>query len=133
MGSDDAVETVAHAFTAFNRRDLPGLLALCHADIEWVPMRETVEGRVYRGSDGVREAMAEVDYEFEELQNDPRRWTEVGGRIVVVGRFVAKERRSGLRIDNPVAWLCEVRDGLVAYVRAFPSEEAALEALNERQ
>jgi ketosteroid isomerase-like protein len=129
----ESVDLVSRAFGAFNRRDEAELLYLCHPDIEWIPMRPSLQGRVYRGHDGVREALADVGTEFEELRNDPRRWLEVGERIVVAGRIVAKERLGGLRIDIPGAWLCEVREGKVAYVRAFPGEEAALSAAQERE
>jgi ketosteroid isomerase-like protein len=129
----ESVDLVSRAFGAFNRRDEAELLSLCHPDIEWIPMRPSLQGRVYRGHDGVREALADVGTEFEEVRNDPRRWLEVGERIVVAGRIVAKERLGGLRIDIPGAWLCEVREGKVAYVRAFPDEEAALSAAQERE
>jgi ketosteroid isomerase-like protein len=129
----ESVDLVSRAFGAFNRRDEAELLNLCHPDIEWIPMRPSLQGRVYRGHDGVREALADVGTEFEEVRNDPRRWLEVGERIVVAGRIVAKERLGGLRIDIPGAWLCEVREGKVAYVRAFPDEEAALSAAQERE
>jgi ketosteroid isomerase-like protein len=131
--TSESVELVSRAFSAFNRRDEAELLSLCHADIEWIPMRSSAQGRVYRGHDGVREALADVGTEFEELRNDPRRWLDLGERVVVAGRLVAKERRGGLRIDIPAAWLCEVREGKVAYLRAFPDEEPALSAARERE
>ncbi len=129
--TEEAVETITLAFAAFNRRDVAALIAVCDPEVEWIPMRPTAAGIVYRGHDGVRRALEDVAQEFDELQNYPRRWTELGDRIVVAGRFVAKERRSGLRIDNPGAWLCEMRGGLVARVRAFASEESALRVARE--
>jgi ketosteroid isomerase-like protein len=131
--TSEPVRIVSRAFDAFNRRDEAALLESCHPDIEWIPMRESVHGRVYRGHDGVRDAIVDVSAEFEELRNDPRRWIELGHRIVVVGRIVAKERRGGLRVDIPGAWLCELRDGKVAYLRAFQDEESAAEAARARE
>ena len=129
----ESVELVSRAFSAFNRRDEAELLSLCHPDIEWIPMRSSAQGLVYRGHDGVREALADVGSEFEELRNDPRRWIDLGERVVVAGRLVAKERRGGLRIDVPGAWLCELREGKVAYLRAFGDEDAALSVARERE
>ena len=129
----ESIELVSRAFSAFNRRDEVELLSLCHPDIEWIPMRSSAQGRVYRGHDGVREALADVGTEFEELRNDPRRWIDLGERVVVAGRLVAKERRGGLRIDVPGAWLCELREGKVAYLRAFGDEDAALSVARERE
>jgi len=128
----EARETVGRAFTAFNRRDLPALLAACDAEIEWIPMRASVAGAGYRGHEGVARALGDVQREFEELQIDPRHWAEAGERIVISGRFVAKERATGLRMDSPGAWLCELRGTLVTRLEAFPSEEAALEAARAR-
>ena len=131
--SGDAADLIARAFSAFNRRDENALLALCHPDIEWIPMRASLEGKVYRGLDGVRQALTDVAAEFEELRNDPRHFTEIGERVVISGRLVAIERAGGLRVDIPGAWLAEMRDGKVSYVRAFPDEDAATEAARERE
>jgi ketosteroid isomerase-like protein len=131
--SEENIALVVKAFAAFSRRDEQALLALCHADIEWIPMRASLEGKTYHGHDGIREALADIGTEFEELRNDPRHWVDLGDRVVVSGRIVAKERRGGLRIDIPGAWLCEIRDGLAAYVRAFPDEASAVEAAQNRE
>ena len=131
--SEEIVELIGRAFSAFNRRDANALLAVCHPDIEWIPMRASLDGKAYRGLDGVRDALADVAAEFEELRNDPRRFVEMGDRVVIAGRIVAKERAGGLRVDIPGAWLAEMRDGKVVYVRAFPDEEAAVEAAHERE
>ena len=132
--TSESMRVVERAFSAFNRRDEPALLALCHPDIEWVPMRASIHGRVYRGHEGIRAALADIGAEFEELRNDPRRWTDQpGDRVLVSGRIVAKERAGGLRVDIPGAWLGEIRDGKLAYMRAFPNEESALQAARERE
>jgi ketosteroid isomerase-like protein len=130
--SADNVELVRQAFGAFNTRDEQELLRFCHPDIEWIPMRASLEGRGYRGHEGIQQALADVGTEFEELRNDPRNWIDLGDQVVVSGRIVAKERLGGLRIDIPGAWLCEIRDGLVYYLRAFPNEESAVEAARGR-
>jgi len=131
--SAESVAVVSDAFSAFNRRDEQALLAICHPEIDWIPMRASLEGKAYHGHDGVREALAEVGTEFEELRNDPRHWIDLEDRVVVSGRIVAKERRGGLRMDIPGAWLCKLRDGLVAEMRAFPDEESALQVARERE
>ena len=131
--SDDVEDLIGRAFSALNRRDEASLLAVCHPDIEWIPMRASLHGKVYRGLDGVREALADVAAEFEELRNDPRHYTELGRHVVITGRIVAIERDGGLRVDIPGAWLAEMREGKVAYVRAFSDEESAMKAARERE
>jgi ketosteroid isomerase-like protein len=128
--SDGALDTIARAFAALNRRDLGALLATCHPEIEWRPLRAGVGP--YHGHDGIRQALDDVHAEFDELHNEPRRWTDLGDRVLVAGRLVAKERATGLRVDFPGAWIVDVRDGLVVRVEAFASEDAAAEASRAR-
>lgn len=127
---DPALELVRRAFAALNRRDDLALLATCHRDIEWRPMRR--EGMLYRGHAGVREALSDVEEEFEHLHNDPREVSMVGDAVVVVGRLVAKERSSGVRIDRSAAWVCVIRDRLVGEMIAFPDGASAHAAAHRR-
>ena len=128
---EESRETIARAFAALNRRDLAGLVAVSHPEIEWRPLRAGVGP--YHGHDGIRQALEDVHGEFDELHNEPRRWTDLGARTVVAGRLVAKERATGLRVDNPGAWVIDLRDGLIVRVEAFASEDAALAAARARE
>lgn len=125
--TEDLPETIARGFAALNRRDLGALVALSHPEIEWRPLRAGVGP--YVGHEGIRRALEDVQREFDELHNEPRRWTGLDGdRYLVAGRLVAKERATGLRVDNPGAWILELRDGLIFRVDAFASEDAARRA-----
>jgi ketosteroid isomerase-like protein len=126
--SEQSLDLVRRAFAAFNRRDVDAVTEVCHPEIEWRPMRESRAGIVYSGHEGVRRALADIDTEFEEVRNDPREMYAVGDAVVVVGRLLAKERASGVRVDRPAAWLCEVRDGLVVRMTAFPDGDSAMAA-----
>jgi ketosteroid isomerase-like protein len=126
--SEQSLDLVRRAFAAFNRRHVEGLVELCHPEIEWRPMRASRAGTVFSGRDGVRRALAEIDDEFEEVRNDPRELLAVGDAVVVLGRLLAKERATGVRLDRPAGWLCAVRDGQVIGMTAFPDGESALAA-----
>ena len=93
-------------------------------------MRASVHGRVYRGLDGLRQALTDVGGEFEELER-PAALGRSGRPRRRLRRIVAKERAGGLRVDIPGAWLGEVRDGKIVYMRAFPNKEAP-QAARER-
>ena len=127
-----AHDLIQRAFAAFSRRDVDGMAEFCHPEIEWRPMRASKAGTVYRGHEGVRRAIADVAREFEELRNVPRRIEEVGNCIVVIGRLVARERSTGVRIDRPAAWLIGVREGQVASMQAFPDGDSAIAAARKR-
>lgn len=126
--SERSLDLVRRAFAAFNRHSVEGVLEVCHPEIEWRPMRASRAGIVYEGHEGVRRALADVDTEFEEVRNDPRELYAVGDAVVVVGRLLAKERATGVRLDRPAGWLCEIRDDLVIRMTAFPDGESAMAA-----
>lgn len=55
------VETIGRAWVdAFNRRDADGLIALSSSDIEWHPTLLVGSRRVYRGHDGLRRWIADL-------------------------------------------------------------------------
>lgn len=130
--ADPAVELLRRGFAAFNRSDLDAILEFCHPDIEWRPMRASKAGTVYRGHEGVRQALVDVSAEFEEVRNDPREFIPIGDAVVVTGRLVAKERATGVRIDRSAAWVCELRDQRLIHMQAFPDGASAEAAARER-
>ena len=130
--ADPAVDVLQRGFAAFNRNDLDAVLEFCHPEIEWRPMRRSRAGTVYRGHDGVRQAMADIAEEFEELRNDPRDFTVIGSAVVVSGRLVAKERATGVRVDRSAAWMCELKDDRLVHMQAFPDGPTAQAAARRR-
>lgn len=127
--SEAAIELVRSGFSAVNRGDVLALLELCHYEIEWVPMRPSRAGTVYRGHSGVSRAMDELRDEFEEIAHEARELTVVDDVVVVSGRLVAKERATGVRVDRPAGWLCTLHDGSIVRMQAFPDGESALAAV----
>src|SRR5262245_17439184 len=53
--SQENVEIVRRTYPAFNRGDIPEFLESVDLDVEWIPIMAALEGRVYRGHDGVRQ------------------------------------------------------------------------------
>ena len=123
--SERAVDLVRNGFSAVNRRDVLALLELCHEDVEWVPLRPSRAGTVFRGHSGVARAIEELRDEFEELTHEPRELTVLDDMVVVHGRLVAKERATGVRIDRAAGWLCTLRDDRLVRMQAFPDGESA--------
>lgn len=126
--SERVVELVRSGFSAVNRGDVLALLELCHAEIEWVPMRPSRAGTVYRGHSGVTRAMEDLRDEFEEIAHDPRELTVVEDMVAVSGRLVAKERATGVRVDRAAGWLCKMRGDSIVRMQAFPDGDSALAA-----
>jgi ketosteroid isomerase-like protein len=118
-----------HLMDTFNRRDLDALCEHLDPDIEWIPIMAALEGRVYRGHDGVRQWVedlaADWDY-FETFQDDFR---QMGDRLLVFGRWRARARTSGVELDGEQAtWMMDVANGKVTRLQTFTDREEALRA-----
>jgi ketosteroid isomerase-like protein len=53
------------------------------------------------------------------------------GVVLVVGRFRGRGA-SGVEVDTPAAWACEVEQGKIMRLRFYADESAALQALDIR-
>jgi ketosteroid isomerase-like protein len=51
------------------------------------------------------------------------------GRVLVLGRFHARGRASGVEVESPAAWVSEVRGGKIFRVRIYADEPSALASL----
>jgi ketosteroid isomerase-like protein len=103
---DPLVATTRELFEHFSRRDLPGLLALCADDVEFLPVTAMVaaDGEPYRGHDGITRYVADVARVWEELTVEPTEFHRVGDdTVVAIGRVYAWG--VGRVIDAPVGWL----------------------------
>jgi ketosteroid isomerase-like protein len=121
------IETIRGGLAALNRRDVESMLSTLHADVEMVPLRAVLEGTVYRGHDGLRAWLDDMAEDWDDFRIDSYEVTGVGeDRVLVVGRFHARGRSSGVMLDQPAAWVCEMAAGKVARIRFYADAEAAL-------
>ena len=125
--SQENVERVRQGFEAFNRRDTNGLLEKLDVDIEWVPVRSTLEGTVYRGHKGVLQNLAETFEDWEWVRMDPQDLRDLGDRIVVLGR-IAAQAKGGPATEVAAAWLIKLRDDKAIRVEFFLDQQQALDA-----
>jgi len=120
---DDVVSPVERLYERFNERDEAGIVALCDEQMEFFPVvtAEAV-GRdaPYRGAAGLHDYLLDVAKVWEELRLNPDRIACRGDTVLV------RSRELGIR-DVPVAWIWEVRDGLIVRGEVFPDPEQAVE------
>ena len=130
MESD--IDVVKAVFDAFAERDVEGVLARSHPDIEFSAVTGDHAGRIepYRGHDGLRQYFRDVSAVWDELRIVPGEFREDGDVILVTGRVSA---RSPARIvAGSTGWIWRVRDGLVTYARVYPSAADAMAAFEGR-
>jgi ketosteroid isomerase-like protein len=112
----DAIALVRRVFEAFARRDLEAVVALTDPEVElFAPTAALAnEGRCYRGHDGLARYLQDVERVWARLEVMPDKFREVGHHVVAVGR-VRAEARDGYQVENPVAWVWEIRDGKLCW------------------
>ena len=126
------MDVVRAVFEAFTERDVEGVLARAHTDIELRPVTGDLAGRTepYRGHDGLRQYFRDVAAVWDELRIVPGEFRQSGDTILVTGRVSA---RSPARIvAGSTGWIWRVRDGLVVYTRVYPSAAEAMAAFEGR-
>jgi ketosteroid isomerase-like protein len=105
-------------------------LSVCHPEIEWDMTRLMPEPRVYHGHDGVREFWRSWAGTWAGLEVAMEQAIDAGGEEVVVEiRNTGRGRGSGAAVELRFGQVWTVRDRQVVRLRAFPSLEAALEAV----
>jgi uncharacterized protein len=128
--SQENVEIVRRGFNAFTRGDTALFLELLDPDVEWIPLMATLESRVYRGHDGVRQWLEGLaaDWQFFEVHSEDFR--DLGDRVLVLGHWRARGRASGVEIENqPGTWLFDVKGGKTVRLQTYTDRAEALEAV----
>jgi ketosteroid isomerase-like protein len=131
--SQENVELARTAFEAFNRafnEGVPDLYDMLDPEIEWIPMTAILEGRTYRGHDGVREWIEDMKREWTSYETMPERFQDLGDdRVLALGTWRARGRGGDVLLDFPHAsWLLQYRKGKIVRVETFTDRTQALEA-----
>jgi hypothetical protein len=109
---------------AVNDRDLDTLLVLAHPDIECQPLKLTREG-VYKGHDGIARWIEARGIEPPGVEERIDRVARLSGeRVAAFGRVEV----DGSDV-SPYALVAVVRDGKVAKIRSYLSDEPTMERL----
>jgi ketosteroid isomerase-like protein len=120
MLGDAAQETVLELFTAFAARDAPAAIAVLHPDVEFYPQPTgELAGRrqPYRGHDGFRRYLEDVDRVWDEFEVDPADFRVAGAGVICFGHATGRPRGSAERRRVPVIWVFRLREGLVVFCR----------------
>jgi len=129
--SQENVDLARQVMDALGRRDLAAVIAFADPEIEWHSFFAEVgeEGGVYRGHDGTRQYMSDLDDAWEIVRADVDDVVGVGEVAVLVGRIHYRGKASGIETSTAVGWMLKFRHGRVVCFRAFREPEQALEAL----
>jgi ketosteroid isomerase-like protein len=125
--SKENVAVTRRAVDAFNRRDLDALLETIDPQGELLPFRALLEGEPYRGHDGIRQFLEDMNDDWTELQIEVEEFRDSGDYVVAIGHVHARGRGSGVEIDAPAAFVAQLRKGKTVRFQSYTDVDQALE------
>jgi ketosteroid isomerase-like protein len=132
--SRENVEVVRALFDAYRSRAIDAAVELAHPDIEVRPsIVGGPESSVYRGRDGFRTFLADVEAAWADFRIEVEEFRDLGATVLALGRSFARGEGSGVVVEATTGWVAVVRDGKVHRFASFASRDQALEAVGLRE
>src|SRR3954451_6701752 len=126
--SQENVELSQRVVEAWNRRDVEATVALAAPELVWHPiLEETIEGRPYRGPDGMRQYYDDLAAQRVESQGELAEFRDLGDKVLGLGRLSFRSP-TGVELDSEVACLLRWRDGKCVEAWTWLSHAEGLEA-----
>jgi ketosteroid isomerase-like protein len=129
--SEENVEALKHATAAFNGRDVDAALEFLDTGVELhLSLISAMTGKssVYRGHEGARQFIRDLDDAFVEFQVEISEVRDLGDRTLSFGHLHGRGKASGADVESPVGYLHEFKNGKVTRIDDFLEPAAALEA-----
>ena len=118
MAEKENIAAVQQAYALFQKGDIAGLLALVAEDVEWEGVKGVPKsvpfGGLRRGRDQVAEFFASVGNEEEFTRFEPREFFAAGDRVVALGYYEARVKRTGRSFSGEWAMAFTIRKGKIA-------------------
>jgi ketosteroid isomerase-like protein len=126
--SQERIESVLATIESWNageELDLEGV----QPDFEIISRLSSVQGKPYKGHDGILQWRSDIDEQFTQwrIEMDEVRDLD-GNRYLGLGRVHLRGRGSGAEFDQPLAWLFELRDGKWSRMSVYANAAEALDA-----
>jgi len=125
-------EAFKRAIEAYNRRNVEALLRELDTEIEWRPVLPVVLGgdaTVYRGHEGVRQLLRDLDEVLAERHLDFSEIREAGYQVVAIGSLRIRGKSSGALSESPFGCVAELKNGKLTRIQTYLDPSDALEHL----
>jgi ketosteroid isomerase-like protein len=119
-------DVVAEVYAAWARRDLDAFPRLAHPEIEMDLTDRVLNPDVYKGYDGLRRFLAEIDDLWERMEMGVERVTERGDEVLVIVRVRLRGKGSGVELESVIAQHWRLRDRKVLHMKLWQDADAAL-------
>ena len=130
--SQENVEVVRRIFDGWSQGDFSVGRDLMTADFEWQQQADAVEPGSRRGA-AIATAFRNLFDVWESYRIVTDRYLDAGDKVVVFAHNRATARGSGMKLDQPFAYVWTVQAGKLARVEIYGNEREALEAAGLRK
>jgi ketosteroid isomerase-like protein len=127
--SQENVERIRELFEQWTARNYDALTEAAQPDVEIYSRFASLGGEPFRGADGVRQWIEEIEQIFGRFEVRTSDFRDLGDRVLVLGSIGLRGKASGVEIEQPMGWLCELQDGKLARMLFYSTHAEALEAV----
>jgi ketosteroid isomerase-like protein len=135
-GRLDRANQGGRGIRSYKRCDIETLLDWLDAEVEWRLVLPVVLGgqtTMYRGHEGVREMLRDLDEVFAERHIDFSEIHEAGDHLIATGLLRTRGKSSEALIESPFGWVSELKDGKIIQIRTYLDPNEALEPFGLRK
>jgi uncharacterized protein len=125
---DSNIDRLRAGYEALSSGDYESVRELIDPEIVLMDRPEVPDARTYLGYEGMLSTLRDTSDSFEGFRLDPEQFFENGDRIVAVLSMTGRGRASGVPVEERIAHLWTLRDGLAVELQAFTDPADALEA-----
>jgi ketosteroid isomerase-like protein len=121
------VDRLRSGYAALSRGDYEAVRELLDPKILLRDRPEAPDARSYHGYEGMLVTLRDTSESFEDFRLDPQQFFEHADKVVVILSMTGRGRTSGVPVEERIAHLWTLRDGLAIELRAFTDPADALE------
>jgi ketosteroid isomerase-like protein len=126
----DLIQTVKEAYAAFGRGDVATILAMLAPDVSWeleAPAEISIAG-IRKGPDAVKGFFQAIANDHADPKLEIAEYFSSADGVATFGRYKCTIKKTGNRLDSPVAQLFKFRGGKIVRFVDFTDTAAYLEA-----
>ena len=126
----DLIQTVKDAYAAFGRGDVATILAMLAPDVSWeleAPSEISIAG-IRKGPEAVKGFFQAIANDHADPKLEITEYFSSADGVATFGRYKCTLKKTGKRLDSPVAHLFKFRDGKIVRFVDFTDTAAYLEA-----
>ena len=122
------VDRLRGGYEALSRGDYEAVRGLLDPKILLRDRPEVPDARTYHGYEGMLLTLRDTSDSFEDFRLEPEHFFEHADKVVVILSMTGRGRTSGVPVEERIAHMWTLRDGLAVELRAFTDPGDALEA-----